>query len=162
MTNTDKAAILRADIAERIEEAADTLRRVPDREREMLRAGERGAAWPLMLHTADEHAAWERVPVKRPPPSKEQITRMEEVIDWLLVLARQERKYFNAVWLFCAKRKKPSEAGKLLGCHRETATIWRDAGLDRIARHLSVTSPESVALRDKLMQGMHHPKRLAG
>lgn len=157
-----ETAIARADIAERIEEAADTLRRLPDRERQALRQAERGQSWPLMLHTAAEHAAWEKTPIRRPPPNSAQVSRMEEVLDWLLMLAKVERKFFNAVWLFCALRRKASEAAKALGCHRETATVWRDAGLDRIAQHRRVTSMESKHLAETLKDAMRHPLRQTG
>lgn len=156
------AAAKRVEVAERIEESWDVLRRMPDREREALRRAERGQAWPTMLYSADEHEAWAKVPLKRPPPSAQQITRMEEVLDWLLVLAKQERKFFNAVWLFCARGKGPADVGKILGCHRETATVWRDNGLDRIVAHREVKPPESKQLRETLMQGAYHPKRAAG
>jgi hypothetical protein len=159
--DTDAAA-KRVEIAERIEEAWDVLKRMPDRERAMLLQAERGQAWPLMVYSADEHAAWLPVPAKRPPPSTKQVTRMEEVLDWLLVLAKQDRKYFKTVWLFCALRKKPAEVAKIIGCHRETATVWRDAGLERIVRHLAVGTPESIQLRETLKQGMYHPKRAFG
>src|SRR4051812_2235787 len=156
------AAAKRVEVAERVEEAWDVLRRMPDRERAVLQQAERGQVWPLMLHTADEHAAWAAVPMKRPRPSAAQITRMEEVLDWLLVLAKQDRKYFNAVWLFCARGKGPIDVGKILGCHRETATVWRDNGLDRIVLHRSVPSPESKKLTQDVMQAMPHPLRASG
>lgn len=156
------AATKRAEIAERIEEAWDVLKRMPDKERAMLMQAERGHAWPLIVYTADEHAAWLPRPVSRPPPSTRQVTRMEEVLDWLSVLAKQDRKFCRAVWLFCAFQKKPNTVAKIMGCHRETATVWRDAGLDRIARHLSVSDAASILLKETLMQGMHHPKRQAG
>jgi hypothetical protein len=159
-----RAALLaaRADIAERIEDAAATLRRMPDKEKSMLLNGERGQAWPVMLHTAAEHAAWAPRPVRRPPATSQQIDRMDEALDWLLVLARQKRDYFRAVWLMCAERKKSGEAAKILGCNRDTARIWCDAGLDRIIHHRSVPTPEALKLRESLKQGMHHPQRKTG
>jgi hypothetical protein len=156
------AVAKRVEVAERVEEFWDVLRRMPDRERDALRRAERGQGWPLILHTADEHAAWLPQPSCRPPPSAAQITRMEEVLDWLLALSKQDRKFFNAVWLFCALRKGPKEVAKILACHRETATVWRDNGLDRIVALREVNSPESKALRDSMMQGMYHPKRAFG
>lgn len=156
------AAAKRVEVAERIEEAWDVLRRMPDKERDALRRAERGQAWPTMLYTADEHEAWAKVPIKRPPPSAQQITRMEEVLDWLLVLAKQERKYFNAVWLFCARGKGPIEVGKILACHRETATVWRDNGLDRIVVLREVRPPETKVLNEAMKQGVYHPQRRAG
>ena len=161
MGKKDEATI-RASIADRIDEAAQTLRRMPDKEREMLMRGDRGQSWPGILYTAAEHAAWTPTRMRRPPPDCKQIDRMYEVLDWLLVLARHDRDYFRAVWLMCAERKKNREAANIIGIHRETASIWCANGLDRIAHHLRISSPESIELRDTMMQGMHHPKRSAG
>jgi hypothetical protein len=155
-------AAKRAEVSERIEEAWDVLKRMPDKEMAQLRQAESGQVWPLIVYTADEHAAWAKVPVKRPPPNAAQVSRMEEVLDWLSALAKQDRKYCRVVWLFCALHKKPNEVSRILGCHRETATVWRDNGLDRIVRHRDVKPMKSLKLRDSLMQGMHHPKRAAG
>jgi hypothetical protein len=135
---------------------------MPDREKNALLHGERGQSWPVMVHTAAEHAAWAPQPMRRPPPSHRQISRMNEVLDWLLVLAKQDRRFFKAVWLMCAERKGPGKAAKFLAVHRETVVIWRDNGLDRIAQHLAVSSMEAKKLRGTLMQGMHHPERMAG
>lgn len=152
----------RREVWERIEECWDVLRRMPDREREALRSAERGQTWPLIVHSADEHNAWEKQPIKRPLPTAAAITRMEEVLDWLLALAKQDRKYFNAVWLFCARRKGQKEVAKILGHHRETVTVWRDNGLDRIVALRAIKPPESKVLSEALMQGMYHPQRRAG
>lgn len=116
-------------IAERIEEAAETLRRMPDRERDLLRKGERGQSWPVMLHQACEHAAYQGLKTRLPPPSAARITRMNQVLDWLLELARIERKYFTAVWLTCAERRGPSEVGRTLGADRKTVSKYVKAGL---------------------------------
>jgi hypothetical protein len=156
------AAARRAEIWERIEEGWGVLKRLPDKERNALRNAERGSAWPMIVHSADEHAAWEKVPARRPPPGAAQISRMDEVLEWLLVLAKQDRKYFKAVILFCGYRKGPAEVAKLLGCHRETATVWRDNGLDRIDQHCRVKPVETKDLTSSLMQGMLHPMRAAG
>lgn len=155
--------IARAEIADRIQEAWGVLRRMPDRERQALQRAESGQSWPMIIHTAAEHAAWEKRPFQRPRPSAAEITRMEEVMtDWLVALSKQERKFVNAVWLFCALGKRSGEVKKILGCDRETARIWRDNGLDRIQAHRNVTSPERVQLAHKIRQVTHHPKRLAG
>lgn len=155
--------VARRQIWERIEEAADTLRRMPDAERQALQRAEAGQQWPLMLHTAADHAAWEKVPMRRPRPSAAQISRMEEVMtDWLVALAKQDAKFVKAVWLFCGLRRGPGKVAAILGCDRKTAKVWRDNGLDRIHAHRSVTSPERVQLAHKIRQATHHPKRLAG
>lgn len=155
--------VARAEIAERIRDAWEVLRRMPDEERQALQRAESGQSWPAMIHTAAEHAAWEKQPLRRPRPTAGQITRMEEVMtDWIVALAKQDLKFVKAVWLFCAMNRHVGEAAKALGCDRKTAKVWRDNGLDRIHAHRSVTSPERVQLRDMIRQATHHPKRLAG
>jgi hypothetical protein len=132
MKGDRERAAMRIEMAERVEEAWDTLRRMPDKERNLLLRGERGQTWPLIIHSAAEHAAWKPVKIRRPPATARQIDRMEQVMDWLLGLSKQERDFAKAVWLCCAMRRKPAEAAKLLGCHRDTARVWRDNGLDRM------------------------------
>jgi hypothetical protein len=116
-------------VSDKIEEAADTLRRLPDRERTLLAKSERGQTWPLMLHQACEHAAYEGLKARRPPPSAKQIDRMNEVLDWLLELARVDRDYFKVVWLICARRKKPAEVARIVGVTRATVYKRHRAGL---------------------------------
>lgn len=123
-------AIVRAEIASRIEEAWDTLRRMPDRDRAFLRTV--GQKWPEMIHSADEHAGWKKRPTRRPPPTARQIDRMDEVLDWMLKLAHQETKFSDAVWHCCGFRKTIEQAAKTLGFHAKTIAIHRDNGLDRI------------------------------
>lgn len=140
-------AAMRAEMAERVEEAWDVLKRIPDRERNLLLNSERGQSWPTMVHSAAEHAAWKPGQVRRPPPTAKQLDRMDEVIDWLTALGRQERDFAKAVWLCCALHRKPAEAAKLLGCHRDTARVWRDNGLERM-----------VAMRTRLRLRMPIPR----
>jgi hypothetical protein len=116
-------------IADRIEEAADTLRRMPDRERALLAKSERGQTWPLMLHQACEHAAYEGLKVRRPPPTAKHIDRMNEVLDWLLELAKIDSGYFKVVWLLFAKRRTPTEVARIVGVTRETVYVRRRAAL---------------------------------
>lgn len=126
----------RAEVKDRIEEAANTLKRLPDRERAFLH--DRGQAWPVMLRRVWEDAPKGAIGLRRPPPTARQIDRMHEVLDWLLALAKQDRDFYRAVWVMCAERRKPGEAGRILGCHRETARVWCANGLDRIAMQFGV------------------------
>jgi len=120
-------------IADRIEEAAETLRRMPDKERAMLKKGERGQSWPIMLHQATEHAAYEGIKVRLPPPSAARITRMNEVLDWLLDLARMDPDYFKPVWLMCAERRPVGKVARILGIDPKTVISRKRAGLTLIA-----------------------------
>lgn len=120
-------------ISDRIEEAAETLRRMPDKERSILRRSERGQTWPLMLHQATEHAAYEGIKVRLPPPSAARITRMHEVLDWLLDLARMEPTFFKPVWLICAERREIGKVARILGIDPKTVHRRKRAGLTLIA-----------------------------
>lgn len=123
----------REEIAERIWEAANTLRRLPDGDRGRLRM--QAMSWPALLRDASEHGAYKSVQVKLPAPGGAQIDRMHEVLEWLLWLAKVEQKFLKAVWLCCGERRNVVEAAKHLAVHRETVAAWRDNGLDRIAAH---------------------------
>lgn len=80
-------------------EAADTSRRLPDRERGWLLSCER-CAWPETVRTIVEEFAkavsrggiWEAMTVHRGPPSAAAIDRMDEVLGWLNAVESKNRK----------------------------------------------------------------------
>src|SRR5690606_29546714 len=116
------------DIEDRFEEAARTLRRLPDeRPRGYFNT------WPQVARTAWETMAMERQPV-RVWATPEAISRMEEAFGWLLWLEPDDARL---VWLRAeGVRWKPI-------CHRlgiSRATAWRRwaAALIVIAGHLKL------------------------
>ena len=73
---------------ERIVEAAQTLKRLPDRERGMLRNG--ATAWPDFLRKAIEAYGYSGPARARLVPSPGAIDRMEETLGWLIAWPRRE------------------------------------------------------------------------
>jgi hypothetical protein len=134
---TDKA--LRAELRDRIYEAAQTLRRLPDRESSLLRAGER-CAWPTIILSYWEAYGQNAPRMRLPAPSATQISEMEEVLGWITWLGKQDRLTMRCVWVCCAENRAPSQAVAILGLHRKLIRGRRDRGLDLIARQfLGVT-----------------------
>ena len=85
-------ALTPREIEDRLEEAAFTLRRLPEKDRPRGYA----ASWPPVVRDAAEvHASAAEVPM-RVIPSAAAITRMEECFDWLLMLDPEDARI---VWL---------------------------------------------------------------
>lgn len=101
-------------VADRLEEAASTLKRLP-------REGIQGYAnaWPDVVYNAWELMRQEKGTLKLGPPPADQISRMEETIDWLFWLEDEERKL---VWLRAEKVRWKVIAWKW-GLDR--GTVWR-------------------------------------
>jgi Domain of unknown function (DUF6362) len=78
-------------VEERLAEAADTLRRLPD-------TGVQGHAstWPPMLRDLCDACAADEITLRRPPPSAAAITRMDQSLPWLRHLVATDAKI---VWL---------------------------------------------------------------
>lgn len=119
----------REEISERVEEAFDTLKRLPDRDRARLHMAVQ--EWPLMMRRIFEDAP-KGVQTRRPPPTARQIDRMDEALGWMLALAKQNRDFAKAVYLCCGRRMKCAEAAKVCGFHRNTVRAYLNNGLDRI------------------------------
>ena len=85
-------ALTPREIEDRFEEAAFTLRRLPEKDRPRGYA----SSWPPVVRDAAEvHAAAAEAPM-RVIPSAAAITRMEECFDWLLMLDPEDARI---VWL---------------------------------------------------------------
>ena len=67
-------------VAARLEEAAETLKRLP---MTGLKPREYGDAWPTVIHDAMDAYGWDEAVVRLGPPSAEAITRMDEALQWL-------------------------------------------------------------------------------
>ena len=102
-------------IEERLEEAARTLRRLPEE-----RVTGYFNAWPTIKRDPVELLNMEKFPVRLGPPAMEDITLMEEVLFvWLKWLEPEERRL---VWLRAEKVRWKTICSRL-GCDRTTA--WR-------------------------------------
>ena len=80
------------EIEDRFEEAALTLRRLPERNRPRGYA----SSWPPVVHDAMQAYGYTPEAPMRIVPSAAAITRMEECFDWLLILDPEDARI---VWL---------------------------------------------------------------
>ena len=145
-------------VFDRLCEAAETLRRLPDRERRFLHAGGNGA-WPEVLQrTAELFAAAVsrggydpiRVQLGAPPPAW--IDRMGEVIGWLAWLQPGE---LHIVWAL-AGGVRVERLRRRIGCHRDTVRNRKNEALRRIVAQLTaaaapVVMAERTAERKKML-----------
>jgi hypothetical protein len=117
-------------IEDRMEEAALTLRRLPN----PRGSGPKGfgQSWPEYVHDA-KHAYGYHETRMRVIPSAVEIQRMEECIDWLRLIGSEEARI---VWLR-AEGWRWRQVCIKAGCVRQTA--WRRwvAALQTIANHLN-------------------------
>lgn len=120
------------EVAERLEEAASVLRRLPEAR---VRGHHNG--WPAMLSEFADLVGREPEPLRPGPPSAAAIGRMEEALRWLrwlepelgqLVWARAERMRWKAI---CYR----------FGISRATANRRRDYALGVIAWRLNGRAP---------------------
>ena len=123
-------ALTPREIEDRFEEAAFTLRRLPEKDRPRGYA----SSWPPVVRDAAEvHASAAEAPM-RVIPSAAAITRMEECFDWLLMLDPEDARI---VWLR-AEGVRWRQVCFRAGVVRTTA--WRRwaAALLTIAKRLNV------------------------
>jgi hypothetical protein len=116
------------EIEDRFEEAALTLRRLPERNRPRGY----GSSWPPVVHDAMQAYGYTPEAPMRIVPSAAAITRMEECFDWLLILEPEDARI---VWLR-AEGVRWRQVCYRAGVVRTTA--WRRwaASLLTIAKHL--------------------------
>ncbi len=74
-------------VAVHLEDAADTLRRLPNR-----RVGGYARAWPEIVREYWEAFGWHEVELRPIPPAPGAIDRMDEVLRWLWWLERDEAR----------------------------------------------------------------------
>lgn len=115
------------DVAERFEEAAQTLHRLP-------RVGVQGYfnAMPEVIRTAAETLQEEKLPMRLGPPSAEAISKMEEVLEWIWWLDDEDER--RLVWLR-AERVVWKRICWRLGCGRTKAwQMWTYSLLKIVTR----------------------------
>lgn len=130
-------------IEDRMEEAAQSLRRLPN----PPGSGPKGygRSWPEYVHEA-KHAYGYHEATMRVIPSAAQIQQMEECIDWLRFLHPDDARI---VWSR-AEGHRWRQVCIEAGCVRQTA--WRRwvAALQTIANHLNRgRKPGSVKVRER-------------
>lgn len=126
MAKTTTAPLSPKEVGERFDEAANTLRRLPDDKPQGY-----FNVWPPIVRTTWEVMAMERQPMKvwATPQS---IDRMDECFDWLFWLEPEEAR---VVWLHAeGMRWKP--ICRRLGVSRATAWRWWATALIKISHRL--------------------------
>lgn len=137
-------------VALRLEEAADTLRRLPDAEAK-FRLGLR-SAWPDVVReaVAAQEAAGPRV--RLGPPSPGAIDRLEVTIGWLSLLTAAQRRIAWAL----ASGISAARLARMIGCHRNTVANRQAAALRIIAGHLN-RGETCVQHMDECSRGREQP-----
>ena len=118
-------------VEERFEEAAFTLRRLPE-----SRVPGYFNTWPQVVRSAYEAFGWERARMPRIAPSPGAIGRMEETFTWLLWLEPDDARI---VWLR-AENVPWKPICWRVGLSRKTAWQRWVAALQTVASRLSATS----------------------
>ena len=75
------------EVEARLKEAADVLDRLPDRNVQGY-----FNLWPAVVHDFGDLVGQKPVPMRRPPPSAAAISRMEEALAWIRLLALEDGK----------------------------------------------------------------------
>ncbi|MBF0424609.1 MAG: hypothetical protein HQL66_02145 [Magnetococcales bacterium] len=118
-------------VADRLEEAASTLRRLPVAG---LKPREYGNAWPTVIHEFCEAYGWNEAVVRLGPPPSEAITRMDECLDWLRWLEAED---VRLVWSR-ATRVPWKLIQRQLGVARSTAAARWTAAIMQIVAILNL------------------------
>jgi hypothetical protein len=119
-----------SEIEERLEEAAWTLRRLPEKDRPRGY----GSSWPPIVRDAKHAYGYTPQAPMRVVPSAAAITRMEECFDWLMLIDPEDARI---VWLR-AENVRWKQICIRAGVVRSTA--WRRwvAALITIARRIDI------------------------
>jgi len=116
------------DIADRFEEAAQTLKRMPP-----VRVQGYSSTWPEIVRTVMEQLQADRLPMRLGPPPADAISRMEETINWVFWLEEDERRL---VWLRAARVPWRPICWQI-GCGRTKAWQMWTVALLKIATRLN-------------------------
>ena len=116
----------------RFAEAVDTLRCLPltgrDRPPRTIVSN-----MPSIVRQTWESYGWDKLAEPRPTATMEQITRMEETVQWLLWISDINER--TAVWVM-AHRVRRSKVARKMKCNRVTVYRWELAGLKKVAHRL--------------------------
>jgi hypothetical protein len=121
------------EVATRLKEARDTLRRIPATQLSQLKA-----AWPQTVQDAVEVYCYTPPAVRLAPASAQAIDRMHEAFLWFRVLDDAPH-VTRAAWLTAVCGLGPQRAATILGIHRDTARTRRNEALTRIGESLNRT-----------------------
>jgi len=133
-------------VAERLEEAADTLRRLPP-----VRVQGYVSAWPAVVRDACEAYGWDEARLRLGPPSPQAIDRMDAALRWLAWLTPDEAQL---VWLR-AERVRWKTIAHWFCVDRTTAWRHWTCALIKIATRLN--SP--IATKTLQQKSLRHAQR---
>ncbi len=129
------------EIADRFEEAAYTLRRLPS-----VKLRGYFSTWPPIVSSVTETLQADPGPMRLGPPSAGAISRMEETIQWIFLLDEEDER--RLIWLRASKVRWKHICWRL-GCGRTTAYhMWRTALL-KIAFRLNARQSGGRSVRTK-------------
>lgn len=117
------------DIADRFEEAAKTLRRLPP-----VKVKGYFNTWPQIKRSAEEMVMAEKDLVRRGPPSAEAVSRMEETLNWIFLLDDEDER---RLILLRAERVQWKQICWRIGCGRTKAWQMWVMALLKIATRLN-------------------------
>ena len=128
-------------VAERLEEAAQTLRRLPP-----VKVRGYISAWPPTIRDFWEAFGWNAVEVRLGPPAPDAIDRMDESLAWLHVLEADE---VRLVWLR-AENVRWKNISHRFGMDRSTAWRHWTCALIKIAAHLNGRHATKTSQQERL------------
>ncbi len=117
------------DVADRFEEAAYTLKRLPP-----VKVQGFFSTWPAIVRTVAEQLAEDRLPMRLGPPSAEAVARMEETIQWIFFLDDEAER--RLIWLRAARVPWKPICYRI-GCGRTKAWQMWTIALLKIAMRLN-------------------------
>ncbi len=117
------------DVADRFEEAAATLKRMPP-----VKVQGYFNAWPEVVRTVMEQLQADRLPMRLGPPPADAISRMEETIEWIFFLEDEDER--RLIWLR-AERVVWKRICWRIGCGRTKAWQMWTVALLRIVTRLN-------------------------
>lgn len=117
------------DVADRFEEAAATLKRMPP-----VNVQGYFNAWPEVVRTVMEQLQADRLPMRLGPPPADAISRMEETIEWIFFLEDEDER--RLIWLR-AERVVWKRICWRIGCGRTKAWQMWTVALLRIVTRLN-------------------------
>lgn len=107
------------DVADRLEQAAATLKRLP-----RVTVQGHKSTWPPMLREFMDAYGWDGARCRLGPPTSSQIDEMDEAMRWLLWLERYE---VQLVWLRAGGARWKNVCYKLGFCESKLRTDWQMA-----------------------------------
>ncbi|MBF0436934.1 MAG: hypothetical protein HQL77_16395 [Magnetococcales bacterium] len=127
-------------VADRLEEAANTLRRLKV---SGLKPMGYGSSWPDVIHEFSEAYGYNELVVKLGPPTADAITRMDQVMEWLLWL---EPDQVRLVWLHAENVPRKVIMTKIGASRDKVWRMWASA-LMTITTCLNLIEKKLVATK---------------